>query len=285
MHCLHALSGIWRPFTRNQPTLYAAGASFYILLSVFPALLFLLTVLSHLPVVLETALELLEYLIPDSFLPLADYIGQTISEGTSLALLSLSAFTTLWSASKGILALMDGLNAVLGVRDHRGFLRRRCMAVFYFLLLSVSLLATLCFHALGQWILAACIRHFPVFSDLWQRLLHLRFLYTLLPLTVLFALLYRVLPAVKTQLRHCLLGGIATAAGWLLFSSLFSVYVNVFARHQQFYNGFGFLILTLLWLHVCILMFLLGGIFSVLLSQGTYHPIQILRSGLPRRRS
>lgn len=285
MQRLHTLSGLWQPFIRNHPTLYAAGASFYILLSVFPALVFLLNLLSHFPVVLEASMELLEYLIPASFLPLLEYINHTLAGGTSVALLSLSAIAVLWSASKGIMALMDGLNAVLGVEDRRGFLRRRILSVFYFLLLAASLIATLCIHALGQWILGVILRHFPLISSVWQHLLQLRFLYTLLPLALLFALLYRVLPATKIYVRHCLLGGGLSAAGWLLFSALFSVYVTLFASRQFIYNGIGFLILTLLWLHICILLFLLGGIFSVLLSQGAYHPIQILKSCLPRRRS
>lgn len=283
MNRLHTLSGLWRPFTRHHTTLYAAGASFYTLLSVFPALLFLLTLLSSLPLVLAGATSLLEALVPDSFLPLLDHIAETVSGSASPALLSLSAITTLWSASKGVMALMDGLNAVLDVDDRRGFLRRRGMAILYFLLLSLCLLATLCIHTLGQWILAAFLRHFPEASAFWERLLSLRFFYTLLPLAVLFALLYRVLPTVRVRVRHCLLGGAATAAGWLLFSQLFSVYVNLFASRQVLYNGIGFLILTLLWLHICILMFLLGGIFSVLLSQGTYHPIRILKSCFSRR--
>ncbi len=274
---LETLSEIWRPFTVGGISLYAAGACFYILMSIFPALLFLLALLPWFPGALGAAMDFLHAVIPNSFVSLIDYIYRSISTGSSLTLLSVSALTTLWSASKGILAMMDGLNAVIGQPDRRLFLWRRAWSVVYFLLLAVCLLATLLLHVLGQRILTALLRYLPGLSVLWRLLLQFRMIYTLPPLTLLFTVLYRVLPSHRLPLRHCVSCGLATSAAWLAFSSLFSVYVDYAGERTMLYGGIGFLILAMIWLQICILMFLYGGILCALLERGDYHPLKILK--------
>lgn len=282
MKRLQTLSALWRPFTVGRISLYAAGACFYILMSIFPALLFLLALLPRFPGALEAAMDFLHAVIPGSFVPLTDQIYQALNAGSSLTLLSVSALTTLWSASKGILAMMDGLNAVIGQSDRRLFLWRRAWAVVYFLLLAICLLATLLLHVLGQRILAALLRYLPGLSSLWQLLLQFRLIYTLPPLTLLFTVLYRVLPARRLPLRHCVAGGLAAAAAWLVFSSLFSIYVDYAGGRAMIYGSIGFLILAMIWLQICILMFLYGGILCSLLERDSYHPLKIIKEAFQR---
>ncbi len=278
---LETLSELWKPFTADRISLYAAGASFYILLSILPAAVFLLALLPQLPGVMDAAMEFLRDIIPSSMMPLAEELYHSLTTGSSLTLMSLSVLTILWSASKGIMALMDGLNAVLGQADRRSFLLRRIQAIIYFLLLTICLVATLLFHVLGQHILGALLRYLPGLSALWDLLLQGRIMYTLPLLTLLFTLLYRVLPARRVHLRYCVTGGVTAAALWLVVSALFSIYVD-YAASRQIYGSLGFLIFIMLWLHLCILILLASGVFSVLLERGDYHPVQILKKSFSR---
>ena len=72
------------------------------------------------------------------------------------------------------------------------------------------------------------------------------------------------------------------AALWLAVAALFSIYVDFASGRQMIYGSLGILLFIMLWLHLCILILLAGGVFSVLLERGDYHPIQILKRAFSR---
>ena len=69
MQRLRSLSRLWAPFSRSNASTYAASSSFFILLSVFPAVLFFLALLPYLPISLQQWLDFLEELVPAPFFP------------------------------------------------------------------------------------------------------------------------------------------------------------------------------------------------------------------------
>ena len=280
---LTALSRLWVPFSESGASVYAAGSSFYILLSVFPAALFLLSLLPYLPISLEAWLEVLQELVPEPFFPLVTYTFDTVRSSSTLTLLSISAVTTLWSASRGVGAIVEGLDAVLGRARQRRYLQRRIMSILYFLLLALALSAMLTVHVFGEKVLAACVHYFPRAIALVSALYRLRFIYVLLVFGVTFALVYWLFPRRSFSFRSCALGGLVAAVGWILISQLFSIYVNYFAGYVKLYDGIGLLLLTCLWLNLCLLFFLYGAVLTSLLHRSAYHPLQILREALGRR--
>ena len=96
-----------------QIPIYAGNASFFLLLSVFPIVSLLLSLLPYTPLTLEHLLGLCAQLAPDWLLRLLEYFIRTLYGSSSAAIISASAVLTLWSASKGMLSLLYGLNAVL----------------------------------------------------------------------------------------------------------------------------------------------------------------------------
>ena len=268
------LSGLWAPFTVSKTSLYAASAVFYLLLSLLPAALFLLQLLSRFPTARDAAMEFLFSALPSGFVPLAQTVEESLTPQIGTAFLSLSVLATLWSASKGMLALDDGFHALLGLRQTRSFLLRRLLSIVHFLLLALSLVAAFSLLVLSRWLFVSLTDWFPGASHFWALLNRLRVWTVLLPLWILFSLMYTILPTKTLPLRCRLWGSAAAVLGWLLFSILFSLYMEQISGLK---GGLGFLILTLLWLHMCMQMLLWGGILAKLLADGGYHPLRILR--------
>ena len=283
MRRLRTLSQLWLPFTKSRASLYASSSSFYILLSVFPAALFLLTLLPYLPISLESWMEVLREIVPQPFYPVVEYVFDTVKTNTTLTLLSVSALTTLWSASKGVLSIADGLEAMLRrQREHR-YLRRRLMSIAYFLILALALSATLAIHVFGEALLAACVRWFPGLIRGAALVYRLRSPYLLVLFGLLFALIYWLFSKRELRFRWCFLGGLGASACWVLVSWAFSIYVNFFAGYVKLYGGIGLLILTCIWLHICLLLFLYGALAADLLHHRSYRPLQILKETFSRR--
>lgn len=282
MQRLRSLSRLWAPFSRSNASTYAASSSFFILLSVFPAVLFFLALLPYLPISLQQWLDFLEELVPAPFFPVVTYVFETVRTNSTLTLLSLSAVTTLWSASRGILYISDGLDAVLQHHGKRRYLYRRVMSIVYFLLLALALSTMLTVHVFGETVMDACIRWFPHALDLAEALYHLRFFYFILIFGMVFSLIYWLFPRRALRFRCCLFSGMLTALGWIVISQLFSIYVNHFAGYIKLYGGIGLLILACIWLNFCILLFLYGAVLSGLLHQRAYHPIRIIKEAFSR---
>lgn len=283
MDRIRSLKRLWEPFTACRASLYAAGASFYILLSVFPTALFLLSLLPYLPLSLGALVEAIEQVVPPPFHPVIDYVFDTVESSSTITLLSLSVLTTLWSASKGVLAIVDGLNAVLDREQELPYLRRRLSSIVYFLVLAVALLTMLLLHVFGEALLAACGRWFPAAARVAAVIYHLRTPYLLFLFGLLFALIFYLFPRRAMEFRWCLLGGLGTAGCWLFISWAFSIYVNRYAGYVKLYGGIGLLLLTCVWLHICLLLFLYGARATCLLHQRRYHPLTILRETFSRR--
>ena len=102
-----------------QIPVYAGNASFFLLLSLFPILSLFLSLLPYTPLTVQTLLVFCEELVPAWMQAPLAYLIRTIYASSSAAIVSLSAVLTLWSASKGMLSLLYGLDAVAEVRETR----------------------------------------------------------------------------------------------------------------------------------------------------------------------
>ena len=140
-----------------QIPVYAGNASFFLLLSLFPILSLFLSLLPYTPLTVQTLLVFCEELVPVWMQAALAYLIRTIYASSSAAIVSLSAVLTLWSASKGMLSLLYGLNAVAEVRETRSYVRRRLLCMLYTVGMLLALLLTLGLYAGGQALLAALI--------------------------------------------------------------------------------------------------------------------------------
>lgn len=283
MNLWKRLRPIWLPFWNRRISLYASSACFYMILSLLPSAILILSLLFRFSITEENLISFLEAVLPTRFLSLFQYFEQTIPQ-TSTAAFSFSLFTLLWSASKGTLSIVEGLEATEVPKTQKGFFHRRLLGILYFLFLWGAITVMLIAHVFGQSILTLLLHSAEQISQLWQLLLRLRFLYTIGLLSVLFAWIYRVFPVNKAGRWHCLFSGLTVSAAWTLFSWLFSLYVNHFASHQRLYGGIGLLLLMVIWLHICIILILQGSVLCQLLDCGSYHPIRLLKSAFKPRK-
>ena len=135
-------------------SLYAAQASFFIVFSFIPFLMLLIMIVRH--VISVDITNLLNAL--NSYLPLQLYelVSQIITDvyfkSSSMGFISVTAITTLWLASKGILALYQGLNRILSPNIKTSFLRTRIASVLYTLVFIVALAITLLLFGFGNFI-------------------------------------------------------------------------------------------------------------------------------------
>ena len=118
-----------RYFAKKRVSLYASSACYFLSLSVFPMLTLLLGLLRYTGLGADTLVKALGNLVPIALLPLVKSLVQSAYHNTGGALLSVSAVTALWSASRGIFALQKGLDAICEAPDVRGYWYKRAVSV------------------------------------------------------------------------------------------------------------------------------------------------------------
>lgn len=249
---------LFRAISRLRVGLYASQASFFIILSLFPLLILLLGLLRHTGLSVTTLTSALEGVLPQALMPAARNFILSAYQGTPGTVLSISAVTALWSASRGVFALLTGLNFLYQVHEDRGWLYTRAVSVLYTFAFLLVLLLTLTVNVFGNALLSTARVDVPFLRFLAEAV-DLRFLWMLFLLTGVFTLMFMVLPNRRNSLRHSLPGALLAAAGWLVFSDLFSLYVRYAPRYASVYGSVYALALSMLWLYWCVCIVFYGG--------------------------
>ena len=88
-----------------------------------------------------------------------------------------------------------------------------------------------------------------------------------LALTVLFATAYKALAKSRLSFVQQLPGAALAAAGWILYSFGYSIYIRYFSRYSALYGSLGAVMLLMLWLYMCMNILLCGALFNRLRSE------------------
>ena len=198
-------------------------------------------------------------MIPGALMPAAKKLILNTYQNTSGVILSLSALTALWSASRGILGLHTGLNAIYDVQENRGYFYTRLLGLLYTFAFLLVLLLTLGLHVFGTTLL----RLIPLDSSplivFLSEILDLRFFLLLGVQTLLFTAMFMVLPNKRNRFVDSLPGALLASSGWLIFSDLYSTYVENFTRYATIFGSVYAVALSMLWLYFCVSIVFYGG--------------------------
>ncbi len=252
-------------FRRDNLNEYAAYSALFIILSFVPFLLILLNILKSLSFFNATG-SVSFYFVSEDVGGLISQIFREAGEKANGAVLSITTVVALWSASRGLIGIINGLNRIHRVKETRGFLRLRVSAALYMILLIAAVLAVLLLLVFGQAILERLTQAFPVFENAGGVLFSMRWLLAFCLLILFFLFIYAALPIRKGKPFSKLPGAVFSAAGWLGFSGLYSFYVNNFANYSYVYGSLATIALLILWLYICMYILFLGEELNVMLS-------------------
>lgn len=245
--------------SRMHIPLHAAYAAYFIVLAIFPGLLLILSILGYTGLDVANLLELLSEILPKALMSMAEDLVFSVYQNASGTVLGISAVAALWSASRGIYGVLRGLNAIYDVSESRNYLYTRSISLVYTFFFLVVLVLTLVLHVFGNTLLSTLTMvDNPVLIFLVD-LIDLRFLLLLVIQSLLFTLMFMVLPNKRNRFWESLPGGVFASLGWLVYSDLFSIYVENFNRYSNIYGSVYAVALGLLWLYCCMSILFYGG--------------------------
>lgn len=266
----------------NYTAACAAQAAFFILLSIVPLVSMILAVATYLPFDQQDVMNLFIHVIPDDIMPYVQDIINDLYARASKTVISVSVVALIWSASKGIVSLMDGFNSMYQIRKEFGVLKQRCIAVVYTILLIVIFAAVMTFYVwvshYYQIYVTNVLQMKTVIRDI---LLFVRYVMGWLLFYGFILMMFVILPGgfgipmgseehikLKARIKSQAPGAAFASVAWLVITRVVKVYIELFPNLSLMYGSLAGIVIAMLWLYFCMYSLFIGAVINYLLSKG-----------------
>lgn len=258
---------LWDKFQDDDVLNAAATLAFFFLLAIFPAAIFVLSLLPSIsiPHLQQSILDLVHQVLPEQSAKLLEENVQQLSSERAQGLLTFGLIFTVWSASAGVYAMIEQLNRVYGVKDRRGFWKAHGIAILLmmvFVLLAIASLSLAIAGGVVQSWLASIVGRSPALPILFGTL---RWVILAVALLVAIAVIYRFGPDVNVGFRLISPGNLMAATLIVLASVVFRVYVSRFGNYCATYGNLAAVVVLILWMYLFGIALLVGGEINAIL--------------------
>jgi|SRR5690625_802182 len=240
----------------------SAQLAYFFLLSLFPFLLFLITLLGYFPIDERAVMETLDVYLPNEVKQMIESNLTNIMNKRSGSLLSLSIIGTLWSASNGFNAVKKSFNQAFNVENDQSFIVARVISVGLMILMVFVIGMALLLQVFGEVIseqLFSIIGLSETFIQSWDLL---RWIATSVTFFIVFLMLYKLGPNIKLKWHHIVWGALFATVGWQMASLAFSYYVNTLGNYSAAYGSLGTVIVLMIWFYLSGVIITTGGVIN-----------------------
>ena len=261
MKTVYRLFYILRDFnwqmTRKNISAFASSTSFFLFLSMIPLLMALCAILPYTRLTEENLLMAITKFTPDAMNGLVVSVVSDVY-ARSAGTITIFAIVTIWSASKAMLALIRGLNAVNDFEERRNYFVLRFIACIYTVIILAATILALLVMVFGNVIVNLLLADIPPLHILVQFVMRFRFLFSWAVLTFVFALIYAYVPSNKLRFRGQVPGAAFSAIMWGDASYAFSIYVDHFNGFGT-YGGLTTVVIMMLWFYLLMYILMIGA--------------------------
>lgn len=251
----------------------SAKLAFYLLLSLFPLLLFVISLLGWLLQMRGLPVRALDHyvgtLLPATAASLVQTILAQATHESGPLPVSFTLLFTAWSALLGMRAVIDGMNAAYEVPETRSWWQRLVLAAWLTGVLLALMVAAVSVLAWGRLLAGAWGRELGLSGGglPWVRALRVALVFA--SGLAIFNVVYRFAPNVGHRAWHWLMPGTAIGLGlWLLMSYGLQTYLRYFDRYAVTYGPLGAGVVLLLWLYLSGIVFLAGAEINAIVEKG-----------------
>ncbi len=247
---------------RSAITTRASAVAFKFFLAIFPAIIFLFSLIPYLPVDdlhQQLLLEMKSFLPREAYQTAVETINDLVKNQHN-GLLSFGFLITLYFSTNGINAMMEAFNQATHATETRTFIKQRAISILLFIVQSVLLLSASLLVIFSEVALDFMIAKGLLISGSLETVLLIfgKWGIVLLLLFVAISLLYYFGPVNSKKYELVSPGAILATVLSIVASVLFSYYVNNFGTYNKVYGSIGTLMVVMLWLEFNCLIILIG---------------------------
>ena len=253
----------------------AAAIAFNFFLAVFPALLFLSTLIPYIPIAnFQTELmELLEQVIPsETFDSIEETLADIVMYPRS-GLLSIGCITTIIIASNGVTAVIKAFNSSINATENRSFIMLRVSSLIMVGLITLLLATAIVLLIFGKTILTFLMAKHIIYGMFSKILFYVtQWIVSLMLCIISVSIIYYFAPAKRTHMGFISTGSVMATVLLLLISAGFGFYLSNFSNYNALYGSIGTLIAILVWFNLMATVLIWG--FELNLSIQAAHEVK-----------
>ncbi|GGF24794.1 putative ribonuclease-like protein YfkH [Halobacillus andaensis] len=243
----------------------AAQLAYFFLLSLFPFMIFLITLLGYLNIDEERALLLIStYAPPDTYELISENVTEILRDRNS-GLLSIGILGTLWAASNGVNTLIKAFNRAHSAEEERSFFVSRVISILLTIAMIVVIGVAFLLPVLGSAIGVYVFSIFGLSEDFLQAWETLRWVISSIVFFIVLSFLYLMAPDQPMKIKEITMGALFATVGWQLVSLLFSFYVENLGNYSATYGSLGGVIVLMIWFYLSGIVILIGGEINALI--------------------
>ncbi len=258
---LRVLIRVWKSISADNISLLAAGVAFYMLLAIFPALVFIVAMFGLLtdPDQVRQWLVSLKGVLPSEAWNAIDAQVVVLMGKNSASLSLASVFSLLLAfinARLGAYSMMGALNVVYNTPETRSFTLTNLIAFMF----TIAALCVLVFNIYAVIAVPRVLDGIGLTESSSSILHTMRWPVLAIIMALSLALVYRYGPDRKdAHWRWVSIGSLAGTILWLTGSTGFSWYVSAFNSYDKVYGSFGAVVILLYWLWLTAFAALMGA--------------------------
>lgn len=245
----------------------SAQLAYYFLLSLFPMLIFLLTLIPLFNIKQKTITDMISQHAPGDTATLITGIVSDVMQSSSGGLLSFGLIAALWSASNGMTALMNAFNVAYEVEDNRNGIVSKLLAVAFTVVMIIVFALALALPVFGGQLGNFLFGQLGLESQFKWVFSLVQIVLPVIVVFIVFVTLYTIAPHVKINWKSVLPGAAFATIVWLGASWLFGLYVNNFANYSKTYGSIGGVIVLMLWLYLTGFIIIIGAQINAIMHQ------------------
>lgn len=244
----------------------SAELAYFFLLSLFPFLIFLVTLIGYLPISQIDVLAFVRQYAPEGTVDMIEENLNFIVNSNKGGLLSIGIIGTLWSSSNGINAVVRSFNKAYDVKETRNFFITRGISILLTFGMIFVIIVALLLPVFGKQIGIFMFSSFGLsdeFLDVWNGI---RWIVSAAILFLVFTFLYWVAPNRPLKIKEIISGSFFATFGWMFVSLAFSYYVNSFGHYSTTYGSLGAIIVLMIWFYLSAMIIIIGGEINAILN-------------------
>lgn len=273
MRLIFMFREIINKLSNDNITGFAAQSCFYIILSIFPFLLVLISLFGYLPISPDALFSMFDGIIPTQLEPLIKNIIADLYDSSSITFTYITAIAAIWAAGKGFMSIMQGLNIIYDTKKRRNWFSLRLMSTMYTFAFLVLILASFLLLVFGNQLINLSRIFIPKIADILSAILNNRLILFPCFMIILFILMYKFIPTRKTSILREFPGAVFSTCGWYIFSYAYSLYVDSTPKYSYMYGSLTSLVFALIWIYSCMIIIFLGAEINVFISKGVFSPL------------
>ncbi|AQS12061.1 hypothetical protein CLOBY_42210 [Clostridium saccharobutylicum] len=236
----------------------ASQLAYYLMLSFFPFILFLMTLVGFSSLSSVDILNGVNGILPKSVVDLTRSTITEVFDNQYKGLLWLSILLMIWTSSTGFKAVIKGVNKAYNFKENRSFIKISIISMLGILSIAMIILLALVMLVFGGVIADYMRKMFPVYYVIVVVWNAFRYAFVFIVMIFIFAAIYRIAPAKKLTWNEVIPGAVFSTIGWILISFGFSFYINSFTNYSRFYGSLGAVFILMTWLFLVSMIFILG---------------------------